>query len=172
MPERVHTCSYEGGGGPHPLFREDEDHPRKALRSREPKNGPGSQPPPTAMPDVRVRGILKKLLQHAPNLTLNMIEGRVRITYRELEASKRQVIDGSAQVLVATGGGGSGGQGSFPGPSPGHYTGGRGGTASGGDTGHWGQQQQQHHPQQQQYQEPNQHQPPRQPQQQHQHDQG
>ena len=71
-----------------------------------------------------------------------MNEDRVRITYRELEASKRQVIDGSAQVLVATGGGGSGVQGSVPGPSPGHYTGGRGGTASDGATGHWGQQQQ------------------------------
>ena len=58
-----------------------------------------------------------------------MIEDRGRITYRELEASKRQVIDGSAQVLVATGGGGSGGQGSFP--------------------GHWGQQQQQQWQQQQ-----------------------
>ena len=93
-----------------------------------------------------------KILQYAPNLTLHMIEDRVRITYRELEASKRQVIDGAAQVLVATGVGEPGGQGSFPGPSPGHYTGSRGGTASGGATGLWGQQQQQ--------------------QQQHQHDQG
>ena len=29
----------------------------------------------------------------------------VRITYRELEAIQRQVVDGPAQVLVATGGG-------------------------------------------------------------------
>ena len=43
-----------------------------------------------------------------------MIEGRVRITYRELEASKKQVIDGAEQVLVATSGGRSGGPRSFP----------------------------------------------------------
>ena len=76
---------------------------------------------------------------------------------RELEASRRQVSDGSAQVLVATGGVGSGRQGSFPSPSPGHHMGAAGGTARGGAIGFWGEQQQQsHQPQQQQYQEPNQ----------------
>ena len=66
----------------------------------------------------------KKILQYAPNLTLTMIEDGVRITYRELEASKRKVVDGSGRVLVATGGGGSGGHGRFP--TPGHCMDGEG----------------------------------------------
>ena len=60
----------------------------------------------------------KKIRQQAPNLTLTMIEDRVRITYRELEASKKKVVDGSGHIVVATGGGGSGGHGKFP--TPGH----------------------------------------------------
>ena len=58
----------------------------------------------------------KKILQYAPNLTLTMIEDGVRITYRELEASKRKVVDGSGHGLAATGGGGPGGHGKFPTP--------------------------------------------------------
>ena len=101
------------------------------------------------------------ILQNAPDLILNMIEDWVRTTYRELEPSRKHVIDGSAHFLVAAGVDGSGGRGSSPGPSPGHYTGGAGGAAKGGTSGHWDQQQQQpHQHQQQQCQEPNQEQPP------------
>ena len=57
------------------------------------------------------------MLQCAPNLNSNMIEDRVRITYRELDASQRPVICCSAQVIVATGRGGSGGKGRFPVPA-------------------------------------------------------
>ena len=35
----------------------------------------------------------KNVLQYAPNLTLALIQDRVRITYRELEASKRKVVN-------------------------------------------------------------------------------
>ena len=40
----------------------------------------------------------EKILQYALNLTLTMIEDRVHITYRELEASERKVVDGSGPV--------------------------------------------------------------------------
>ena len=66
----------------------------------------------------------EKILQYALNLTLTMIEDRVHITYRELEASERKVVDGSGHVLIATGGGGSGGHRKFP--TPGHCMGGGG----------------------------------------------
>ena len=71
-----------------------------------------------------------KILPYALDLTLTMIDDRVRITYWELEASKRWVVDASAHVFVATGGGGSGGHGNFP--TPRHYMGGGGDSARGG----------------------------------------
>ena len=54
---------------------------REHLRSRDSKTGQGREPLPTAMPDIRVRG-RKTTLQYAPNLTLNLLEDLVRITYR------------------------------------------------------------------------------------------
>lgn len=57
--------------------------------------------------------LAKKLLQYAPSLTLTHIEHRVRTARRELEEI-RKVVDGSAYVLIATGG-----PGIFP--APGHH---------------------------------------------------
>ena len=73
----------------------------------------------------------KKILQYAPNLTLTMIEDRVRATYGELKG-KGKTVDGGTHGLVTAGGGGSGGHGSFP--TPGHQLDG----STGGGAGKWG----------------------------------
>ena len=45
----------------------------------------------------------KKILQYAPNLTPTMIEDRLRITYWELEGSKKKVVYMFLSRLVAVG---------------------------------------------------------------------
>ncbi|CAN0567734.1 unnamed protein product, partial [Laminaria digitata] len=55
----------------------------------------------------------KKILQNDPNLTMTLIEDRVRATFRELEREQTGVGN-TAHVLVATGGSGPGSHGAFP----------------------------------------------------------
>ena len=72
----------------------------------------------------------KKLLQHAPSLTLTQIEDRARKNHRKLEES-RNAVDSTVYVLIATGG-----TGNFA--TPGHQ-----GDCDGSEKGGTGQQQRQ-----------------------------